>query len=204
MRSPRDVARIGSPRQKILRTRFREPGEIRFHQRWSAGNDVDAPKCQTWQTVRGLRIPRDVSSPRNKSEERVFWCAQATAREASSSSSSYPTPSCRSAATTVRGGPRRRTPRSSASPRVGPESWVSSPRTSRPIRRTSWLRRCVSARSHAPVGFETGVTTRRLPRSLALVRGPNRARPTFDASRRRRADADLPDANPNPDSPLPV
>ena len=136
----------------------------------------------------GLSIPRDVSSPRNKSEERVFWRAQATAREASSSSSSFPTPSCRSAATTVRGGPRRRTPRSSASPRVGSESWVSSPRTSRPIRRTSWLRRCVSARSHAPVGFETGVTTRRLPRSFALVRGPNRARARRST---RRVDVEL-------------
>ena len=50
------------------------------------------------------------------------------------------------------------------------------------------MRRCVSARSHAPVGFETGVTTRRLPRSFALVRGPNRARARRST---RRVDVEL-------------
>ena len=210
------------PARKRFRTRFRAPGEIRFHERWVRGKRCGrAPNQTVWARRRILysssicllsRTAR-TDGEKNKSEGRVLSRVQATAREASARSSSDPTPSCLSDATIVRGDPQRRTPRSSASPRVGPESWVSSPRTSRPIRRTSSWRRCVSARSRASVGFEPGVTTWRLLRSFALVRGSTRARSTFDASRLPRPvarprrldvdDAHVPDASPNPDRALP-
>ena len=212
------------PPEKNFGRAFARPARFDSTNAGSAGNDVDARQTKQSGLDDEYSIPAASSicllartartdGEKNKSEGRVLSRVQATAREASARSSSDPTPSCLSDATIVRGDPRRRTPRSSASPRVGPESWVSSPRTSRPIRRTSSWRRCVSARSRASVGFEPGVTTWRLLRSFALVRGSTRARSTFDASRLPRPvarprrldvdDAHVPDASPNPDRALP-